>query len=44
MKNLKERTGGLGKFLSEVVEIETEPEQIIYLDIDNIESNPRNFY
>ena len=44
MKRLKERTGGLGKFLSEVVEVEKEPEQIIYIDIENIESNPRNFY
>ena len=41
---MKERTGGLGKFLSEVVEVEKEPEQIIYIDIENIESNPRNFY
>ena len=44
MKRLKERTGGLGKFLSEVVEVEKELEQIIYIDIENIESNPRNFY
>ena len=46
MKNLKERTGGLGKFLNEVTQLEEEkqPEQIIYIDIDKIESNPRNFY
>ena len=42
---MKERTGGLGKFLNEITQVEEkEPEQIIYIDIDKIETNPRNFY
>ena len=45
---MKDRAGGLGKFLNEATQtsekIENQQEQIIYLDIDKIETNPRNFY
>ena len=50
MKRVKDRTGGLGKFLNEVTQksdksgYNQSEEQIVYIDIDSLESNPKNFY
>ena len=44
---MKERSGGLGSFLNAVTqkaEKQQKTSQIIYLDIDEIETNPQNFY
>ena len=49
---MKDRTGGLGKFLNEMTQVsekndeeaKNDPDQIVYIDIEKIESNPRNFY
>ena len=45
MKNLKKIKAGLGKYLNKDTQIEEgESERIIYIDIDKIKTNPRNFY
>ena len=44
---MKENSGSLGRFLNAVAQNaanQQENSQIIYLDIDEIESNPQNFY
>ena len=42
---MQERNGGLGTFLNEVTqESGRQEEKIVYIDIDNLESNPKNFY
>lgn len=47
---MKEHSGGLGNFLNEVTQTAEKndsaqnSEQIIYIDIDDLESNPKNFY
>lgn len=47
---MKEHSGGLGSFLNEVTQTADKgesaqvAEQIVYIDIDELESNPRNFY
>ena len=47
---MKEHSGGLGSFLNEVTqtadknEFAQNAEQIVYIDIDELESNPKNFY
>lgn len=44
---MQEHSGGLGTFLNEVTQIsEKNPqeEKIVYIDIDSLESNPKNFY
>ena len=47
---MKQHSGGLGSFLNEVTQTADKgegaqvAEQIVYIDIDELESNPRNFY
>ena len=42
---MQESNGGLGTLLNEVTqESGTQEEKIVYIDIDNLESNPKNFY
>ena len=47
---MKEHVGGLGNFLNEVTQtvdkddVEQVLEQIVYIDIENLETNPKNFY
>ena len=42
---MQERNGGLGTFLNEVTqESGRQEEKIVYIDIDDLESNPKNFY
>ena len=41
---MEENNGGLGNFLNEVTQTEQNSEQIVYIDIDELESNPKNFY
>lgn len=43
---MKQHRGGLGRFLNEVTQTteKSNSEQIVYIDIDNLETNPRNFY
>jgi len=47
---MKQHSGGLGSFLNEVTRTANKgegaqvAEQIVYIDIDELESNPRNFY
>lgn len=48
---MKDRVGGLGKFLNEMTQVTEETkenekikEEIVYIDITEIETNPRNFY
>lgn len=44
---MQERNGGLGTFLNEVTQVSEkshQEEKIVYIDIDNLESNPKNFY
>lgn len=44
---MQEHIGGLGTFLNEVTQVseKSSPEEkIVYIDIDNLESNPKNFY
>ena len=47
---MKEHDNGLGSFLNEVTQTSDKgsynqsEEQIVYLDIDSLESNPKNFY
>ena len=44
---MQERNGGLGTFLNEVTQVSEKSQQeekIVYIDIDDLESNPKNFY
>lgn len=45
---MKKHSGGLGNFLNAMTQTaeknEVAEEKIIYLDIDEIETNPQNFY
>ena len=47
---MKQHSGGLGSYLNEVTQTADKgessqvAEQIVYIDIDELESNPRNFY
>lgn len=47
---MKQHSGGLGNFLNEVTQTADKgenhqvAEQIVYIDIDELESNPKNFY
>ena len=46
---MKKHSGGLGKFLNEVTQSadkngDDDTEEIVYIDIDKLETNPRNFY
>lgn len=44
---MKKHNGGLGNFLNEITqtsEKSSQEEKIVYIDIDELESNPRNFY
>lgn len=47
---MKEHSGGLGSFLNEVTQTADKgdgiqsAEQIVYIDIDELETNPKNFY
>ena len=45
---MKQHSGGLGSFLNEVTQTADKnpqvAEQIVYIDIDELESNPKNFY
>lgn len=44
---MKEHNGGLGNFLNEITqtsEKNSQEEKIVYIDIDELESNPKNFY
>lgn len=47
---MKQHSGGLGNFLNEVTQTADKgenhqvAEQIVYIDIDDLESNPKNFY
>ena len=42
---MQESNGGLGTLLNEVTqESGTQEEKIVYIDIDKLESNPKNFY
>lgn len=41
---MEENNGGLGNFLNEVTQTGQNSEQIVYIDIDELESNPKNFY
>ena len=42
---MQESNGGLGTLLNEVTqESGSQEEKIVYIDIDNLESNPKNFY
>ena len=45
---MKQHSGGLGSFLNEVTQTaDKKPqvaEQIVYIDIDELETNPKNFY
>ncbi len=44
---MQERSGGLGTFLNEVTQVSEKSQQeekIVYIDIDDLESNPKNFY
>ena len=50
VEKMKEHSGGLGNFLNEVTQTADKgenaqvAEQIVYIDIDELESNPKNFY
>lgn len=46
---MKKHSGGLGKFLNEVTQSadkvkEADTSEIVYIDIDELETNPNNFY
>ena len=45
---MKQHSGGLGSFLNEVTQTADKnpqvAEQIVYIDIDELETNPKNFY
>ena len=44
---MKKHNGGLGNFLNEVTQVSEKSQQeekIVYIDIDDLESNPKNFY
>ena len=50
VEKMKEHSGGLGNFLNEVTQTADKgegaqvAEQIVYIDIDELETNPKNFY